>query len=449
MTGTLGHTLRRVGLGVLLVAGAAVLLWDPAAEPPEDGKIHLRYWYVVGADDAAPYHAQRFNEVQDRIVVEATPIPWQEHEKKILTAILSGDPPDVVSQFIPVVKWASRMALTPLDPFVRQSGLDSARFFPALWEEMQWEGRVFALPVNSASYALFYNKALFREAGLDPERPPQTWAELAEAARRLTKRDARGRLAQVGYLPDYGNLHATTLMAWQRGAEFLSEDGATVRLASPEVVEAFGWLRDYYAGYDLRAMRAYAAGLGGGDQHGFLTGKLALAILDMSYVDQIARYRPDLDYGVAMIPRFEDTPTASSAGSWWLAIPRGAKNPEAAFAFMRFATETETQVQEVLHSGGDLFPANRHAAADPRFLTDETTAVFVRQMEYAHSPTVVPLAHDVFWREFYGAQERVVHGLQAPEAALRQAERVIQGALDRARAYDRFVRTRMDFEEAG
>lgn len=442
-------TLRRVGLGALLAAGAALLLWDPAAAPPEDGKIRLRYWYVVGADDAVPYHARRFNAIQDEIVVEATPIPWQEHEKKILTAVLSGEPPDVVSQFIPVVKWASRMALTPLDAYIEDAGLDSARFFPALWDEMTWEGHVFALPVNSASYALFYNKALFREAGLDPARPPATWAELEEAARRLTRRDARGRLTQVGLLPDEGNLHATTLMAWQRGAEFLSQDGATVRLATPEVTAALEWLRAYYAGYDLRAMRAFAAGLGEGEQHGFLAGRLALAILDMSYVDLIARTRPGLDYGVAMIPHIEGGPTASSAGSWWLAIPRGAKHPEAAFAFMAFATEAETQLREVLESGGDLFPANRAAAEDPRFLRDEATAVFVRQMDYAHSPTAVPLVHDVFWREFYGAQERVVHGLQTPEAALRQAERVVQGALDRARDYDRFVRTRMDFEEGG
>lgn len=449
MTASVLHTLKRLGVGALLLVLAGMLFWKPASAPPDDGRIHLRYWYVVGVKDDMPYHARRFNEVQDSIVVEGTPIPWQEHEKKILTAVLSGDPPDVVSQFIPVVKWASRMALTPLDDFVRGTGFDSTRFFPALWDEMTWRGHVFALPVNSASYALFYNKALFREAGLDPERPPETWAEVEEVAHRLTRRDARGRLRQVGYLPDYGNLHVTTLMAWQRGVEFLSEDQTTVRLTSPEVVEAFQWLRDYYADYDLSAMRAYTAGLGAGDQHGFLTGKLAMAILDMSYLDQIARYRPDLDYGVAMIPRFPDTPTASSSGSWWLAIPRGAEHPEAAWAFMQFATSTETQIQEVLHTDDDLFPANREAAQDPRFMQEATTEVFVRQMDHAHSPTVVPMAHDVFWREFYGAQERVVHGLQTPEVALRQAERVIQGALDRARDYDRFVRTRMDFEEAG
>ena len=72
-----------------------------------------------------------------------------------------------------------------------------------------------------------------------------------------------------------------------------------------------------------------------------------------------------------------------------------------------------------------------------------------RQMEVAHSPTVVPLAHDVFWREFFGAQDRVVYGRQTPGEALRQAERVVQDALDRAADYDRFVRANVEWEGEG
>src|SRR5690606_27930175 len=100
---------QRLGLAAAAVLTVGLLAWNPARPTPDDGRTHIRYWYIVGANDDVPYHARRFNEVQDSIVVEATPIPWNEHEKKILTAVLSGDPPDVVSQFVPVVKWASRL----------------------------------------------------------------------------------------------------------------------------------------------------------------------------------------------------------------------------------------------------------------------------------------------------------------------------------------------------
>lgn len=437
---------QRLGLVAAAVVTVGLLVWNPARQEPNDGRTHIRYWYIVGANDDVPYHARRFNEVQDSVVVHATPIPWNEHEKKILTAVLSGDPPDVVSQFVPVVKWASRLALTPLDGFISASHLDTTAFFPALWSEMRWQEHVWALPVNSTSYALFYNRAHFREAGLDPDDPPATWDELVAAARQLTERGPNGRLVQAGFVPDYGNLPTTQLMAWQQGAEFLSDDGTTVTLTSPEVVRAFEWIADYYRAYGVNDLKAFTSGLGSADQHGFLAGRVSMSVLDLSFLDLIERYRPDLDFGVAPIPTFPGRPSASSAGSWWLAIPRGARHPEAAWAFLRFAVERQTQLDEVAGSAEKLLPANRLAATDPSFLTSPALEVFARQMEVAHSPTVVPLAHDVFWREFFGAQDRVIYGRQTPAEALRQAERVVQDALDRAADYDRYVRASVDLD---
>jgi multiple sugar transport system substrate-binding protein len=439
--------LHRIGWALAIVAFGVLLLLDPSTvSQPEDGKIYIRYWYIVGANDDVMYHARAFNESQDSIVVISTPIPWQEHEKKILTAILSGNPPDVVSQFVPVVKWASRLALTPLDEFIERDALDREIFFPALWEEMQWQGKTFALPVNSASYAFFYNKRLFREAGLDPEGPPRTWDEVREFASVLTRRDERGRLAGAGFLPHYGNLHTAILRAWQEGARFTSDGGRRVNMTDPAVVRALEWCVELVGEQGLREVTSFVAGFGMGEQHGFLSEKVAMMVLDMSFLNQIELHRPDLDYGVAMIPSQPGYPTASSAGSWWLAIPRGARHVEAAWEFMRFATQTEIQVREVLNTPENLFPANRMAAHDPRFLRDEATEIFVRQMDYAHSPAVVPLAHDVFWREFYGAQERAIFGRQSAGDALRQAERVVQRALDTAVEYDDFVRTQIERE---
>ena len=446
MSARLQTLAQRVGLALVALVALGALVWNPADRQPDDGKTHIRYWYIVGAQDDVPYHARRFNEIQDSIVVDATPIPWNEHEKKILTAVLSGSPPDVVSQFVPVVKWASRLALTPLDSYVQASGLDTTEFFPALWSEMRWQGKVYALPVNSTSYALFTNRTLFQDAGLDPDDPPETWDELADVAERLTVRDGGGRMTQVGFVPDYGNLPTTSLMAWQQDVQFLSPDGTTVHLDTPETERALQWIGDYYQHYGVDDLKAFTAGLGSADQHGFLSGRIAIAILDLSYLDQIETYSPGLEYGVAPIPTFPGRPTASSAGSWWLGIPKGAKHPEAAWAFMRFAVERQTQLDEAAATDEDLFPANRLAATDSAFLTSPALHVFARQMDVAHSPTVVPLAHDVFWREFGGAKDRVIYGRQTPREALQQAERVVQDALDRSTSYDRYVRANVDLD---
>ncbi len=440
-----------------IILGAAVLWllfgYSPTPPPPNDGKIHIQYWFLTGQKEQTPFTVQKFNSMQDSIVVEPVAIPWTEHEKKVLTAILSGNPPDVMTQISPLPQWASRMALFPIDELITRDHFDTTVFFPALWQEMKWQGRIFGLPSSTASYALFYNKRLFRAAGLDPERPPKTWDQVQQYARKLVRYDAQGNITQMGYIPEYGtlpghgDLPTAIVQAWQLGAKFLSEDGTRVSLTGTPVVQALEWVVRFYDDYDLQKVTAFIAGFGYADQHAFVSGKVAMMMLSHNYLDFVERYGPDMEYGVAIIPSFPGKPSASSSGSWWLGIPRGAKHPQAAWEFMKFVTSREIQLEEVKWQDEPLFPANRLAATDPSFATDSTTKIFVKQMEVAHSPAVVPLVHGVFWREFLGARERAVKRLQTPLAALQQAERIVQAELDKAIRYDQFVRSRMKFEK--
>jgi multiple sugar transport system substrate-binding protein len=437
--------LKRLGYFLLVFLLISFLIWDfSGSDTQAEGRKTIRYWFITGAKEEVPYHARKFNKLQDSIIVRSTAIPWNEHEKKILTGILSGSPPDIIQQVTPVPKWASRMALVPLDEFIRRDGFDTTVFFDALWEEMKWRGSVYALPVNSVSYAFLYNKRLFREAGLDPDAPPATWAELSEMNSSLLRRDNRGRIVQMGFIPNYGNLQTSILMSWQLGAEFLTDDGARISMNNDAATKAFTWLADFYKEYPIQDVNAYMAGFGYAEQHGFLSEKVAMMILDSSFLDQIERYRPDLEFGVTLVPSFPGTTTVSSSGSWWLAIPRGARNPNAAWELMKLAVTTETQIENIFEMEENLFPANRAAAYDTLFMKDDITEIFVNQMDYSRSPSIIPIAHDVFWREFMGAQERVIHALQTPEVALTQAERIVQRALDDALEYDRYVRAHMD-----
>ena len=445
--------LKKIGLAILGIAMLWLLFgYSPEKPLPDDGKIHVEYWYLTGQKEQTPYTVLEFNKSQDRIVVDPVAIPWTEHEKKVLTAILSGNPPDVMTQISPLPQWASRMALLSLDELIARDNFDTDIFFPALWEEMRWQHRVFGLPASTASYALFYNKNMFREAGLDPEKPPKTWGEVREFSKKLYKTDADGQITQMGFIPEYGalpghgDLPTTILMAWQLGSKFLLDDGATASLTEPSTIEALQQVVDFYDDYDMQKITAFIAGFGYADQHAFVSSKVAMMTLSHNFIDFIDNYGPNIDYGVAIIPSFPGKPSASSSGSWWMGIPRGAKHPEAAWEFMKFAVRKETQLGEVASLDEPLFPANRFAATDSSFATDSSTMVFVKQMEVSHSPAVVPLVHGVFWREFVGARERAVKRLQSPAEALAQGEKLVQLELDKAVAYDRYVRSQMQFE---
>jgi multiple sugar transport system substrate-binding protein len=109
---------------------------------------------------------------------------------------------------------------------------------------MTWENKIYAIPTGAACEAFYWNKEHFRQAGLDPERPPKTWKELEEYALKLTLRNERGEIARAGYIPGYWDPFGTALFAhWalQKGARFLSEDGRRVKLTSPACVEALEW----------------------------------------------------------------------------------------------------------------------------------------------------------------------------------------------------------------
>ncbi len=438
---------------VFLAIMAVIILFYPRSQGHQTSQRTISFWSCTGQKEEVPFIVTAFNAAQDSIRVLSNAIPWQEQEKKVLTAILSDNPPDAVSQFIPIVKWASRMALMPLDKFLERDHYDTTVFFPALWEEMKWQGHVFGLPVSSASYAFYYNKKLFRQAGLDPERPPQTWDEVIKYNQKLTRYDKAGNIIQMGFFPFYRsslvasqNSPATaTIIAWELGASFLSADGKTVTLTNPAMIKATRWIVDYLKPYPINKIEAFAAGFGYGDQQAFAAEKVAMMILPNIFPDYLRIHAPKVEYGIALTPTMPGYPIASSTGSWWIAIPRGSKDPEAAWEFIKYAASKPTQLAAYIAMDQNLFPANRAAANDPIFLQDGRMQIFVTQLEHAHSSTIVPMAHDVFWREFYTAQEQIIYGNQSIEQALGTAQTLIQHELDKALSYDEYVRTKMDF----
>jgi ABC-type glycerol-3-phosphate transport system substrate-binding protein len=445
--------IKKTSLGVIIITVIWFLFgYSPEPTLLDDGKIHINYWRLTGQKDQTSYVVDEFNKSHDRIVVHPIDIPWQEHEKKVLTAVLSGDPPDVMMQLSPLSQWASRMALVPLSDFIKKDNFDTTVFFPALWGEMKWQGLIFGLPARTASYGFFCNTNLLIEAGLDIKNLPKTWDEVRAYSKKLTKYNEDKQIIQMGYIPEYGftpghgDLPTAIVQAWQLGAKILIDNGTRVSLTNPASVEALEWVTNFHKDYDMDQVSAFIAGFGYAEQHAFLSDKVAMMMLPNTYTDYINDYRPNMEYTVSSIPTFPGKLSASASGSWWLGIPKGAKHPREAWEFMKYMVDKNTQLAEAKNQSESLFPASRLAAYSPEFMTDSTTKIFVEQMEVAHSPAIVPLVHGVFWREYLGAREQAVKGALSPRKALEVAEKQIQLELDKAVAYDEYVRSKMAFE---
>src|SRR2546421_9225861 len=135
----------------------------------------------------------------------------QESITKALTAHKSGTPP------VPSVLLSTDMftlideeAIVPIDGFIKSDDDKKwlASFFPAFMQNSRTPGKTWGVPFQRSTIVLYWNKELFKEAGLDPEKAPENWAEQAAFAEKLTKRDASGNTSQSGVqIPSSGFPH--------------------------------------------------------------------------------------------------------------------------------------------------------------------------------------------------------------------------------------------------
>jgi len=316
-----------------------------SAAPRDEGRIRVKYWEKWAGPEEAATRAviDAFNRSQDRIKVEyfiQSPI-----DRKTLVAVAGGDPPDVAGLWIHnVASFADAEALMPLDEFIARDGFTKeewlSRYYPVYARAVQHAGRVYAGIATPAMIALHWNKTLFREAGMDPERPPRTLAELDEFARRLTKRDAKtGALQQVGFLPQEPGWWPWIFCRWFGGQLF---DGRHITLATdPRNVAAMEWVASYSKELGRDAVTSFASGFAGqmaSPQSGFFSGKVAMIFQGVWYNNYIRQYKPGLDYGVAPAwpSAVEGIDDFAMAEADMLVIPRGAKHPQQAWEFIKY-----------------------------------------------------------------------------------------------------------------
>lgn len=316
------------------------------SEAKRDGRTQVVYWEKwTGAEEASMQAAvDQFNGAQDKVTVELLAVSGI--ERKTLLATAGGDPPDIAGLWIQqIASWADRGALSSLDEFIREEGQTPDEFlsrYEKVYADMcRYQGKVVALPATPATMALHWNKNLFREAGLDPERPPRTIGELMEFSKKLTKRDPQtGALRQVGFLPQDPGWWPWAFPRWF-GGELVGPEGEILFGKLPPNRDAMHWVRSYTDLYGPDNLKIFASGFGqfGSAQYPFFSGKVAMVFQGVWFNNYIRQYAPGLDYGVAPWPAVHpgDAPYTIAEADM-LVVPRGAKNARAAWQFLKHLT---------------------------------------------------------------------------------------------------------------
>ena len=173
---------------------------DPSTPAAAPGKVTVTYWrHYKDTEEAAMLALiQRFEARHPGVHVRLRTFPYDVYRTKVVATLSAGEGPDIInihnSWIYGYVK--SGLILPVPSRVLSQKELDSD-FFPMM-RSFSSLGNYYAVPVGAGNLGLYYNRALFRDAGLDPDRPPRTWDELVVMSKKIARKDKGGKLVRAG-----------------------------------------------------------------------------------------------------------------------------------------------------------------------------------------------------------------------------------------------------------
>ncbi len=420
---------------VLVVACAILCVGCGRDGRTSDDRVIIRYWekWTGFEAEAMKRVVDDFNSSQDSIYVDFSSV--SQIDRKLMLATAGGVPPDVAglwSSLLPI--YAENNALTPLEKLAVENGVQRADYIDVFWRLCSHRGHLWALPSTPTSIALVWNKKLFREAGLDPERPPRSIAELEEFNEKLAKYRPDGRLERIGFLPEEPGWWSAMWGYWF-GGKLWDEDKA-ITIDSPENIAAYNWVASYPKRFGASNLLAFRDGFGNfaSPQNPFLSGRVAMELQGVWIYKYIKTYAPpDFEWGVAPLPaadpsRLTDVTVVEADA---LVIPAGAKHPKEAFQFIKYVNSQKPM--EKLCLGQEKFSPLRECS--PEFFRDHPHPYIKEFLQLAKSPNAQHVPKVPTWTEYANdmrnATGKIWAGKQSAVEALAEVKAHQQQILDK------------------
>ena len=327
------------------------------AEEASDDALHLTFYYPVNVGGSAAALIEQicadFNAENPDIVVEPVYTGnYDDTVTKIQTAIQGGTPPDV---FVSLATQRFTMASTgmamPLDDLIAADGEEGQAyiddFLDGFMLDSYVDGQIYSIPFQRSTMVLFYNKDAFEEVGLDPEDPPETWEEVVEYGQKLTNENRYG----VGLALNSGSAQwAFTGFCLQNsanGENLMTEDGKQVLFDTPENVEALQFWLDLQNKYQIMAPGIVQwTDL----PTQFLAGEVAMIYHTTGNMANI-NANAEFEFGTAFLPGHKRVAAPTGGGNFYISSGISEERVQAAWKFIKFATETERAAQWSLDTG--------------------------------------------------------------------------------------------------
>jgi multiple sugar transport system substrate-binding protein len=409
-----------------IVAVAALLLSVLGLVTPPTQPAHaattISFW--VRDSDAGfvqplvkAYNARHTTQVKLNI------IPAAQFVAKFGTSIAGGEAPDVVAiDLIYLPAFASANQMTDITTLAHTLPYFKT-LSPSHIRLATYQGKLYGVPFSAEGSVLLYNKGLFRQAGLNPNEPPKTWAAIEKDAKKIT---ALGHGIHSFYFAgSCAGCNAFTFLPliWASGGDVLSADGKKATItSSPAVKDALAFYHRLWT--EKQIPQGAKVDSGTNFLTAFTTGKIGMAGSGAFSIGILKNKYPNIDFGLTYLPGMNGG-WSSFAGGDTIGIPRGSQHVKEAWAFITWCLTPSVQVDIFAKNGSipvrtDL-AVNKYSKLDPRF---EITA---NAMAHGRTP------YSVHYNELFNDQN-------GPWLAMIQ-QAVFSGQIDQAlrRGQQRFT----------
>lgn len=392
------------------------------------GPVTISFWNGFTGPDRAAVEGlvKSFNESQEDVTVKMEISPWDVFFQKLLPSIAAGNGPDLMAMdSVQMPQYAERDVLEPLDDYYDDPATESDQLVTSAVEATEWDGTRYGVPMNFTTLLLYWNKDMFKAAGLDPESPPTDWTEFQDYAKKLTlDENGDGRPEQYGLaIADHATIAMWPILFWGNGGGVVSEDGTTATLGDPETIEAMDqW------GTLVREDNIAPVGLAGADADKlFQSKKAAMEIvgpwMTTGFEDA------GIDFGLAPPPAGPaGEVTLGTSVSFAVNAKTSGDKKAAAREFIKFWNTKESQVYWSVNSG---FPPNRTDIPEEELSKNPYVASFAAPADTARFYlSGVREFTKVNETIFEPALQRVLNGRGTAEEVFPKAAEEIQSVLD-------------------
>jgi sn-glycerol 3-phosphate transport system substrate-binding protein len=327
---------------IAATTAVAVVLGASAASATE---ITFYYPIAVGGPITKIFdgYAEAFHKAHPDITVKPVYTgSYQDSIVKAMTAAKAGNAPDAaVLLSTDMFTLIDNELIEPVDTLAAKDS-DKAwikSFYPAFMENSQAQGHTWGIPFQRSTIVQYWNKDAFKAAGLDPEKAPKTWDEMVSFGKKLTKKDASGRVTQWGVeIPSSGFPYwLFQALTTQNGAILANQDGTKVAYNDPKVVEAAQFFADLSIKHEVMPKGIIDWGTTPKD---FFEGKTAVMWTTTGNLTNV-KANAKFAFGVAAMPSKVRGGSPTGGGNIYIFKNKDKAKEQAAIEFSRFLTTPE------------------------------------------------------------------------------------------------------------